>query len=183
MGMFKNKRSYISFAVIFILFLSALIQLQHIVAQIKKTKRVPVFMPLLVPGEDYSSYDLQRIGAQAAKILERVGRIGPTISLEDMVRGVLFLEEKEYLPLSKKQKIKVLGIIREAYKKREELLDCQRQIVTLSEEIPVLGDKIYGLLTSEQKNYIISNRDNISLKEFEEPSWKNLIGSLEKNIE
>lgn len=170
--------------VIIVLFsLLFLAQSAIIMNLISSQKKVPVFMPLLVPGENYSSYDLEKMGGQTAKILQKAGRIGPTISLEDMVRGILLLEKKKESVLTQKQKNKILEILKSAYKEREELLSCQNEILSLQGEIPALGRKINDYLTPQQKNYINSNRDKISLKEFEESSWQELISALEKNIE
>lgn len=181
MSDFKNK----NFALILILLLSCIFLVQSwiILGRMNKTRKVAAFMPLLVRGERHSSHDLERPGAQSAKILEKVGRIGPTIALEDMVRGISLLGKKVNLSLSPDQKSKISTILKSAYKKREELLRCQGEILRLQREIPALGARIYDFLTPEQKEHIIFDRDEISLKEFEEPAWENLIKSVEKTVE
>lgn len=181
MSNFKYK----NLALIFILLLSCIFLIQSwiILERIKKTGKIAVFMPLLIRGENYRSYDLEKPGAQANRVLENVGRVGPAIALEDMVRGILLLEKKEGLSLSPSQKSKISAILKNAYKKREELLRCQSEILTLQHEVPDLGARIYDFLTPKQKEYIISKRDEVSLKEFEEPAWENLIESLEKAVE
>lgn len=181
--MFNFENKNLALVSIILLTCIFLIQSWVILERIGGTRKVPVFMPLLVPGEDYSSYDLEKVGAQAARVLEKVGRIGPTISLEDMVRGTLLLEKREELSLNAWQKYRISAILKNAYKKREELLKCQNEISKLEHEIPILGGRVYNLLTPEQKKYIFANRDKISLKEFEEPAWENLNDSLEKTVE
>lgn len=178
---FKNK--YLPLTLAILLCLVCAVQLSFIIVQINRTKKIPVFMPLLVPGEDYSSYDLGKIGVQSAKILKNAGRIGSTISLEDIIRGILLLEKKNNFPLSRRQKNKISAILEDAYKEREDLLQYSNEIREIEKEISVLGDKIYSFLTPEQKEYLIARRDRISLKEFEEPVWKELINLLEKDIE
>lgn len=181
--MFNSKKKYLPLMFIILLSCIFLTQSWLILRRINNVRKVPVFIPLLVPGENYSSFDLEKAGIQVSRLLENVGRIGPTISLEDMVRGILLLEKKGELSLNPRQKSKILAILMDAYKKREELLKCQGEILRLQREIPILGAGIYGYLTPEQKDYITINRDRISLKEFEESTWENLSSSLEKIIE
>ncbi|MDP8225346.1 MAG: hypothetical protein P9L99_18435 [Candidatus Lernaella stagnicola] len=146
--------------------------------------RVPVFMPLVVdqgapppeadtsPGPDAPPPNLENAGVESMTILQQAGRLGPTVSLEDFVRGLIFLDEQQgELGLTKEQKARLLPILGRAMERRGELLAIEEKIRELESALPAQAEHAAAVLTPKQIEKMVDGRDEISIRHFENTYW------------
>jgi hypothetical protein len=166
----------------------------HLIGAAGRSARVPVFMPLVTdsgepnqpppPGEAEpptppEPADLELAGVETMTILGQAGRLGPTVSLEDLVRGLLFLEEQGgELALSPAQKKALAPLVEQAFAHRRELLETQEEIRALEKRLPQQAAQAMRVLTDDQARRLREGRDVISLAQFEDPYWQELLGKL-----
>lgn len=155
--------------------------------------RVPVFMPLVVddgasgpppPPPDGAipppPAGLETAGVETMTILRQAGRLGPTVSLEDFIRGLLLLEEEGgELGLMPAQRQRLKPLVRQAFERRRELLATQDKIRALETELPATAADVMGELSDQQRERLRATRDDVSLKRFEDPYWEALLAKWE----
>ena len=184
---------------LFVVFVTMSFYLNHMAS---RSRQVPVFMPLIVdggaapqggpdsppppiPGEDAPKaagkrQDLELAGVETMMILQKAGRLGPTVSIEDFVRGLLWLsKEGGEHELTKAQKEKLLPVIKDAYNKRLQLLTIYDEILKLENDLPAQAIQAAEKLSDLQIETIKNARDKISLLGFENDYWLELIAYLE----
>lgn len=132
------------------------------------------------PTRPPDNASLELAGVETMNILRQAGRLGPTVSLEDLVRGLLLLESESGAPaLSERQKKRLLPIVRRAFERRGELLEIEREIRALEEQLPRQAAAVLEQLLPAQRDAIRRSRDEVSLAEFEDPYWRELLAALE----
>ncbi len=137
--------------------------------------------PVDSPRPVKKQQDIEMAGVETATILHRAGRLGPTVSIEDFVRGLLLLsQESGELGLTKKQKEELRPIIQNAYDKRIKLLKISEEIQGITKELPEQAKQAAGKLTSTQIETIQHSRDKISILSFEDDYWRDLMASLDR---
>jgi len=119
-------------------------------------------------------------GVETINILRQAGRLGPTVSLEDRGRGLLLLQSESGAPaLSARQKAQLLPILQRAYERRGELLNIEQEIRDLEQQLPQQAAAVLEQLRDDQREFIRRSRDDISLMNFEDPYWRELLAALE----
>jgi len=169
--------------------------LVHLAGQ---SARVPVFMPLVVDGGTSEpppppegppplagaippAESLESAGVETMTILRQAGRLGPTVSLEDFVRGLLLLEEEGgERALTPAQRKTLAPLVRHAFERRRELLAAQEKIRELEKTLPQAAAAAMGRLTAAQQSRLRATRDDVSLSRFEDPYWETLLAKWER---
>lgn len=176
----EGLRVVITLLLFFILLLQSF-QIYWLLA--RKNQGYYVFIPL------YFSEQTQRGAAvslppklKSSGPYRDIGIMGPTLTLEDVVRGLAILMENpdKRLALSPEQKKKILKLVAEASKEREEIIAYSREIARTEDSIKSASRKIFDILNGEQKDFIKSKMSDLDAEKIPESSWENLYEYLNR---
>lgn len=137
--------------------------------------------PLLVPGDPPGA--LQGPGAAARAIRTRVGAVGELVTIEDLARGVLALEEGALpgvAPLTVAERARLAPLMKQASDHRDELLRTEAQISEAETRLGEKATEIALTLTPDQRAWIIAQRDAVSVGQVEQAYWDALLKTLHR---
>jgi hypothetical protein len=118
----------------------------------EQNRKVFVLMPLITPATE--GQDLSRIGLNTLNFLSQTGRLGSTLSLEDLAKGVLLLENNPQLALRPGQKARILKNLKAAYQNLEAIENLRKGDYKLEMELNGIQARIKTLLTPPQVKFI-----------------------------
>lgn len=123
-------------------------------------------LPLLLP---YTSQDMEMARESGQHHRESPGSNGPIMTTDDLIRGILVIEEDKNLKLSSSQKEQILPLVKEAAQAKEKLHQLRKRKQILQAESCEKAIRIFSELTEQQRSYIRANRDEVE-KRFQEIS-------------
>lgn len=166
----------ISWFIIGVLFILTVPQTLFLINNKKEMYRMPIFLPASIELEQRLKSERQLVqtpenGSQSRS----VGRI----TVDDLVRGMLSLEQDENLVLSNSQASWICPLLKEMTEKRKRLLELRNMRHHLNEYSMDFGILIAQNLTPKQFAYVVGNRDEALLILQEAPYWEELIKYFE----
>jgi hypothetical protein len=135
---------------------------------------------LVGPGDSQGT--LQAPQGAARAIEARVGAVGDFLTIEDLARGVLALEQGSLPgvePLSASEKARLKPILEQAARDRDDLLSTEGQIAAKEAELGAKAREIALTLTPEQRAWVIAQRDAVSVGKVEQSYWDELLKTLD----
>lgn len=179
----KEKSERLAHWLIVILTAVALIEAGWLLVRIGSPQNSLTLTPLYqaLVGEEESSpdrsFELEQPG-QVRRIINReVGLVGEPLTVEDLVRELSRLQKDGQL--SQKEQTELAPLIAQAQKLREQLLTSQKNLDQLETEIRESALEIVGLLTPQQRELLIRQRDQVAVRGMEAPYWEALLQALE----
>lgn len=136
------------------------------------------YVPLLAAGDPPGS--LQGPGATARVMRTKGAAIGEILTIEDLARGALALQEGPLggaPALSASERERLRPLIEKGAADRQALLDAERKIADVQAQIQEKAAAIAATLTPEQRAWIIANRDTVSVGQVEQAYWDELLGA------
>lgn len=139
------------------------------------------WVPLLLPSDDPGS--LHMPGADEQALRARAASVGEIITIEDLVRLAVALEEGRGaelgldLPaLSDEQRDRLRARIQAADEHRRALLAAEGDLAQADRRLRDASTRLAAGLTPEQRAWIQANRDAVSVGEIEDAYWKRALG-------
>ena len=135
-----------------------------------------VFVPLL--GADEPPHTLSGPGAADRALSVRVATVGERLTIEDLARGIWLMDQGQLsgvTPLSEGERQQVQVLLEAAEHERTELLAIQEQLLQAEAEMTVLGREMAVSLTPMQRDWLVENRDRISVSGIEQQYWDDLL--------
>lgn len=140
----------------------------------QKTPPSVRLIPLLGPGE--SPAELQRPGGASQVLRSRVAGIGEYLTIEDLIRGALALEQgKLSAPsLTEIERRHLKALLEQASAHRDELLAIEEEINRLDRELDATARGMADTLTPAQREWIRAQRNVVSVGNRERLYWQEL---------
>ncbi len=123
---------------------------------------VYVFTPIVNVTSTMSADDARQAAREvsghmrASDLSGAVAKLGSTLSLDDLLRGVESLADTE-LALSDAQEERLGGILRESAQDHRDLLDLQREILDLERDLSLEVDGLLQVLPAEMAQQVRSS--------------------------
>lgn len=133
------------------------------------------FVPLLRAGTPIES--VQGPGSADRALTTEVAVLGDWLSVEDLCRGVLALEQGELTgvaPLSPAERTRVAELVAAADAHRKALLEVEAQLAASEVALGDEARRIAATLTPEQRTWVQTQRDNVSVGQVEAAYWAEL---------
>jgi hypothetical protein len=137
------------------------------------------YLHLLGRGENPSL--LSADGKAEHAVAAKVAVVGDYLTIEDLVRGTLLLEEGRLpgvKPLSPRERGRVVKLLATATEHRDELLRTEAEIASSEEELRQEALRIVAELSPEQRAWILAQRDAVSVGRIERSYWAELARML-----
>jgi hypothetical protein len=130
------------------------------------------YLPLQGPGDPPGA--LRGPGRAEAALQAKVAALGDYLTVEDLARGALALERgelPEVTPLSAGERERLAALLAEADAHRTELLALEGEIAQVESELGAVARSLAASLTPAQRDWIQSQRDQVSVGEVERAYW------------
>lgn len=137
----------------------------------------PLGIALLQEGDAPGT--LSQAGAAQQIVTNQIAVYGEIWTIEDLARAAHLLESggiASVAPLSKESKKEVMQGLMMANESRQKLTKIQAEIRTTEDALTQTARKMVATLTAEQREWILTNRDRISVSEVEQRYWDALLG-------
>ena len=169
-------KTKISWLIIGVLFILTVPQTLFLINNKKEMYQMPIFLPASIELEQRLKGERQLVQSP-----ENDSQGGSTsrITVDDLVRGMLSLEQDKNLALSNSQAAWIYPLLKEMTGKRKRLLELRNMRHHLNEYSMDFGILIAQNLTSKQFAYVVGNRDEALLLLREATYWEELIKSFE----
>ncbi|MFZ5477116.1 MAG: hypothetical protein ACOZNI_10105 [Myxococcota bacterium] len=121
--------------------------------------------------------------ARAGVPLGSVAALGETITVEDLARGTLALEEGHLpgaAPLFAGERDRARALFARAAAQRDELLRIEGEIAAAEARLGDDARAIAATLTPEQRAWVVAQRDRVSVGQVERAYWDALLAALEE---
>jgi hypothetical protein len=137
-------------------------------------------LPLLAAGDPPGA--LHAPGAPARALQGRLATVGDVLTIEDLARGVLALEQGHLpgvAPLSPGDRAEVAKRLAEANARREALLALETRMAREDAALRAEAVALAATLTPEQRAWVASQRDIASVAGVERVYWDALLAVLD----
>lgn len=165
-GRYLMNRIKIMWVIVGFFMFCTIVQFLFLKEKKEQTYKMPVFLPSSLVCND-GKIDEENVGKEPID----------GITVDDLVRGLLFLKENEKLSLSKEQAGRIYPFLRKIADKKYQYLELRNLRHHLNEDLMDTGILLTRGLTQRQFDYIIRNRDEAVLLE-EMPSYEDVVKSL-----
>ena len=179
------KRYLIDFIILFLLII-ALIQTTFLFL-LQKSASVKFIKPLNFSKKEYEKFN--SISLENPKFFnelidKKCSYLGELISIEDVIRGLLYLlENNNKLKLTEQQKKKLRPLIKNIYDLRMQLLECQSRKGVLERNMKEETFNLIKDLSEEDLENLYKVRDEASIINVENKYWEEVIKKLGKNAQ
>jgi hypothetical protein len=136
-------------------------------------------LPLLAPGDPPGA--LYAPGAAPAQLRAKLSAVGEVITVEDLARGVLALQEGQLPgvePLPEALREELSRRLTVTNQRREELLALETQLATEEARLAAEARSLAEGLTPEQRAWVAQQRDVASVGAVERAYWEALLQTL-----
>lgn len=123
-----------------------------------------------------------RPGEDAALALHgQVAAVGDWLTIEDLVRGALALEQGrlEGPPLTEAERAELHALVLQADQHRSELLQVETELRATQDALDTRARALAASLTPEQRDWVLAQRDRVSVGSVEAAYWADLAAVLE----
>ncbi len=138
-------------------------------------------IPLLLPSDPPGSLHVP--GADERALRARAASVGEVITIEDLVRLAVLLEEGrgaeagvELPPLTKEERAALRARIRTAEEHRRALLAAEGDLAAADRALRDAATQLAAGLSPDQRAWVQANRNAVSVGEVEEAYWQRARG-------
>ncbi len=159
--------------------LTALLLVAALVGMIfpREVPPAQVALPMMTPGEPAPMGP----GAPSRAILAKVVTVGELLTVEDLARGVLAMEQGALpgvSPLDAATREEVARRLSVANARREELLELETRLAQEDARLAEAARAIAETLTPEQRAWILAERDRASVAGVERAYWDAVLEAM-----
>lgn len=135
------------------------------------SSRGRIAIPLLLPSDEPGS--LHRPGGDERLLAARVAALGEVITIEDLVRAVVALDEERagLPPVDAAERAVLAALVARAQVDRDALLALEVELAAARDRLDAAGRDMAGALSPEQQRWIEEHRDETSVLDVEAPYW------------
>ncbi|MBN2054389.1 hypothetical protein JW905_05680 [bacterium] len=101
--------------------------------------------------------DHAEAGVRSGEVYRGLGRIGPTMTIDDFAVGLTALLDQESLTPDRASIARMRNEIQRVTGMRAELVECSRRLVAIDRDLHDIQEQCLGLLT-EQERYLFLER-------------------------
>lgn len=141
-------------------------------------------VPLLLPSDPPGS--LHAPGADERALRARAATVGEVLTIEDLVRLAVVLEEGrgaelglKLKPLSDAERTALRALIQTADDHRRALLAAEGDLAAADRALRDAATQLAAGLSPDQRTWIQQNRDAVSVGKVEEAYWKRALGQAQ----